>query len=636
MRPKGKMSPMFRRTTIRVVLSVGIACVLLGALIGSARAFSAAENQAVAGKIAPDVWAASSDGAETEFLVVLGEQGDVSAAHQIANRNARLQYVYDVLRGVAARSQAPLKAELDASGVDYRAFYVANVVWVRAERGVLASLARRAEVAKIVANPEIREMLPDRDSAQGVSVPAEVEWNVAQINADRVWALGYRGQSIVVAGQDTGYEWDHLALVRQYRGWNGTSASHDYNWHDAIHSGGGICGADSSVPCDDTGHGTHTMGTIVGDDGGVHQIGVAPGARWIGCRNMDRGVGTPATYIECFEFFLAPYPIGGNPLTDGEPGLAPHVINNSWSCPPSEGCSWETLQTVVENVRAAGIFVVVSAGNEGSSCSSVQDPPAIYDAAFSVGATNSSDDIASFSSRGPVTVDGSGRLKPDVAAPGVGIYSSVPGGGYAVRQGTSMAGPHVAGTVALLWSAEPALIGDIDATEWAITSTTVPLTSSQYCGNDGPGDVPNNVYGYGRVDALAALPDLLVSKLARFSGHLLPDALIYTLSTTNTGLANLAAVVLSDTIPAGVGFLGASGNYVRAGDNVTWALGGLNAGASASVNLTVSVEGLTPGMPIVNGSYGVSTTHMAEPVMGRSVTVTIPYRYLLVIVMRDA
>ncbi|MGV8039523.1 MAG: S8 family serine peptidase [Thermoanaerobaculaceae bacterium] len=186
------------------------------------------------------------------------------------------------------------------------------------------------------------------------------------------------------------------------------------------------------------------MGTMVGDDGGTNQIGMAPQAKWIGCRDMDGGVGTPASYADCFQFFMAPTDLTcQNPDT----AKAPHVINNSWGCPPSEGCTDpNVLKTVVENTRAAGIVVVVSAGNSGSSCSTVSEPAAIYDASLTVGATTSTDSIASYSSRGPVTVDGSNRLKPDVSAPGSNIRSSVPGGGYEGGwSGTSMAGPHVAG-----------------------------------------------------------------------------------------------------------------------------------------------------------------------------------------------
>ena len=327
-------------------------------------------------------------------------------------------------------------------------------------------------------------------------MPEGIEWNVTKIHAPDVWALGYTGQGVVVAGEDTGYQWDHPALKGQYRGWSGSAADHNYNWHDSIHSGGGSCGPDAVAPCDDTDHGTHTMGSMVGDDGGNNQIGVAPGAKWIGCRNMDQGNGTPATYSECFEWFIAPTDLQGeNP----DPSQSPHVINNSWSCPPSEGCTDPlVLQAVVEATRAAGIEVVVSAGNSGPGCGSVDSPAAIYDASFSVGATSNTtnDTIADFSSRGPVTVDGSNRLKPDVSAPGVNVRSSVPVNGYANFSGTSMAGPQVVGLVALLLSAQSGLKGDPDAIEPFVTQSAVPRTTAQTCGGVPGSTIPNNTYGW--------------------------------------------------------------------------------------------------------------------------------------------
>ena len=260
--------------------------------------------------------------------------------------------------------------------------------------------------------------------------PSAIEWNITKVNAPTVWAAGFTGQGAVVAGQDTGYQWDHPALKGKYRGWDGSTASHDYNWHDSIHSGGGSCGANSLFPCDDHGHGTHTMGTMVGDDGLGNQVGMAPGAKWIGCRNMDQGNGTPVTYSECYQFFIAPTTVAG---TNPDPSKAPDVINNSWGCPVSEGCTDPNVMlTIVNNVRAAGIVTVHSAGNSGSACSTISEPSAIYDSSTTVGATTSTDAIASYSSRGAVTVDGSNRLKPDISAPGSSIRSSVPGGGYRV------------------------------------------------------------------------------------------------------------------------------------------------------------------------------------------------------------
>jgi subtilisin family serine protease len=249
------------------------------------------------------------------------------------------------------------------------------------------------------------------------------------------------------------------------------------------------------------------MGTMVGEDASLtHQIGMAPEAKWIGCRNMDQGVGSPATYAECYQWFLAPTDLNDlNP----DPAKAPDVINNSWSCPQDEGCiDPQVLQSVVEAVRAAGILTVHSAGNKGQvGCASIDTPAAIYDASFTVGNTTSTDTIAASSSRGPVTIDGSGRIKPDISAPGTSILSSVKDGGYVSLSGTSMAAPHVAGLAALLFSAQPSLIGQIDQIESLITSTAVHVQVNPTYINCGgiPGTVyPNNFSGWGRIDALNA------------------------------------------------------------------------------------------------------------------------------------
>ncbi len=492
-----------------VLLFVSLAALSIGAFFASYAAADilSAEN---AWQEKVDAWVLETavNDQETEFLVFLAEQADVSGAEHLQTKEEKGQYVFDRLTAVAQRTQTPVIAALEAAGVEYRPFWVANMIWVRGNADVVASMARRADVAHIYANPTVHLDEPEIIDVEAVNSAIEtataVEWNITHVGAPDVWALGYDGTGIVVAGQDTGYDWDHPALKNQYRGWNGAAADHNYNWHDSIHSGGGSCGADSPEPCDDSQHGTHTMGTIVGDDGGTNQIGMAPGARWIGCRNMDQGNGTPATYTECYQWFMAPTQLdGSNP----DPSMSPHVINNSWGCPPSEGCTDPNVMlTVVNNVVAAGIITVHSAGNSGSSCESVSDPAAIYDASYTIGATDSSDNIASFSSRGPVTIDGSGRMKPDISAPGVNIRSSVPGGGYAGGwQGTSMAGPHVAGAVALLLQRAPSLIGDSAAVENLLNANALPRTSTQTCGGVPGSSIPNNTFGWGRLDILAAV-----------------------------------------------------------------------------------------------------------------------------------
>jgi len=446
--------------------------------------------------------------ATNEFLVILSEQADLSGATALKTKAAKGRYVFERLTEVAQRTQQPLLKTLQEKKLEYQPFWVANMICVRGDLPAIQSLAQRADTARIVANSANRvpDLLPVTAAPR---ITSSVEWNLSQVHAPDVWALGYTGQGVVVGGQDTGYQWNHPALINHYRGWDGTNANHNYNWHDAIHgpnphnTGDNPCGYNLTAPCDDNSHGTHTMGTMVGDDGAGNQIGMAPGAKWIGCRNMERGWGTAATYLECFQWFLAPTDLNDqNP----DPSKAPDVINNSWYSDASEGTTnLFVFQTAVENLRAAGVVVVVSAGNEGSGCSTITSP-AIYDASFSVGATDSGDNIAGFSSRGPVTVDGSNRLKPDVSAPGVNIRSSVPVNSYAGGwSGTSMAGPHVVGLVALLLSAHPELRGHVDTIEHIIESSAVPRTDSQSCGDIPGTDVPNNTYGWGRVDALAAL-----------------------------------------------------------------------------------------------------------------------------------
>ncbi len=451
-------------------------------------------------KVEPWVLETAAQGA-TEFLVMLREQADLSPAARLATKAERGKFIYQALTAAAGHSQPPVIAALQKMGAEYRSYWVVNAIWVRGDLSVIATLAQRPDVAHLYANPEVKLDAP-HEEAVAATLPEGIEWNIALVGVPELWALGYTGQGAVVGGADTGYQWDHPALKNQYRGWDGQTASHDYNWYDATDN-------PSLTPIDPVGHGTHTMGTMVGDDGGSNQIGMAPGARWIGCRNMDKnGMGSPETYIACYEWFIAPTRVDG--VSDPRPDLAPDVINNSWSCPVSEGCTEpDVLLIAVQNVRAAGILTVHSAGNNGPSCSTVNAPAGIYAESFSVGATNDLDTLASFSSRGPVTVDGSNRPKPDISAPGVGVRSAYPDGVYASMSGTSMAAPHVAGLVALLVSVDPTLRGQVDVLENVIEQSAKQISSTD-CSSSG---VPNNLYGWGRIQAWEAYRLLVFERI---------------------------------------------------------------------------------------------------------------------------
>ncbi|HEU5012580.1 MAG TPA: S8 family serine peptidase [Roseiflexaceae bacterium] len=427
------------------------------------------------------------------LFVIMRAQADTSQAASIANRDERLQFVYHTLTEQADTTQANLRASLDRLGVNYQPYYLVNALEVNGGPLVRAYLMTRGDVAEVLDSPHLRPLpasLPVERGARA-SEPNTLQWNLTAIGADRVWnELHVTGKGIVIGQSDSGVDGSHPALAAGYRGHGGQN---DYNWFDPW--------TGTSAPTDFGGHGTHTLGTALGRGG----IGVAPDAQWFACVNLQRNLGDPALYLDCMQFMLAPFPQGGNPLKDGNPTLAAHVLNNSWGCPEIEGCDAEALAPATRALRDAGIFVVASAGNSGPECSTVTDPIAIYDSAFSVGAVDANGNVTSFSSRGPVTVDGSGRPKPDIAAPGDDVLSSLPGGTYGANSGTSMAGPHVVGVVALMWSANPRLIGDIPRTEQILRQTAQPYTGAQQPGCFSAENGVSNAYGYGIVDAYAAV-----------------------------------------------------------------------------------------------------------------------------------
>lgn len=464
-------------------------------------------------KIDPALEAILQAGDRADCIVLLKAQTDLRDAYLIKDKKAKGRYVFTQLYQHHQRKQASLRAFLQTEGISYTPLYLVNALRVKADWDILRKVANRPEVARIMSNPKMKVPRLRPESPRLEARSQEPEWNLLDIGADQVWAMGYRGEGVVVGGQDTGFDWQHPTLIRQYRGSQGDTVDHNYNWYDAIHEYSSLhaeatnpCGLSITVPCDDNVHGTHTMGTMVGEDTLGNQIGVAPKAQWIGVRNMERGYGSPFSYLEAFQWFLAPTDVhGDNP----NPDLAPHVINNSWYCPDLEGCNESNislLETAVENLRAAGIVVVTSAGNFGSDCETITELPAVFPASFAVGATDINQQIAAFSSRGPVyRSDGSIMIKPDVAAPGVNVRSASLNGGFSAYSGTSMAGPHVVGTVALMISANPALAGQVDSIEAILRRTARPRFSNQDCGPLAGDQSPNAVFGYGMIDARAAV-----------------------------------------------------------------------------------------------------------------------------------
>ena len=347
---------------------------------GSSRAIGqrVRDNALHPGKIAPWVVEHTANGQQAEFMVVLADQADLSPAATMPTKTEKGRYVYNALRNKSQTTQGPILQWLRQRGVEHRSFYVVNAVLVKGTREIAEALAARPDVARVEGNPHVHIDLSQPVSAAEAPsrsrIPETIEPGINYTHAPQVWDLGFTGQGIVVGSADSGVRWTHNALKPHYRGWDGATADHDYNWHDAIHdSVNNPCGNDSPEPCDDWLHGSYTIGTAIGDDGAGNQIEMAPGAKWIACRMIDGTLNTttPTRIMECMEFFLAPYPVGGDP-SQGDPSKAPDITNNSWTCGPDNGCSVDTLQAAIEAQRAAGIMMVVAAGNFGSDCSSVR------------------------------------------------------------------------------------------------------------------------------------------------------------------------------------------------------------------------------------------------------------------------
>ncbi|NMO19901.1 carboxypeptidase regulatory-like domain-containing protein [Pyxidicoccus fallax] len=425
---------------------------------------------------------------KTSAWLILKQKADLSRASTIQDWNARGRFVVEQLQATARTSQAGLRGELNLQGVSHRPIWIINAIRVDADATTLKELARRPEVDRIVPDVPFHIPKPRPGVAPG---PGFTDWNIERIRAPEAWgAFGSRGEGITVGSIDSGAQFDHPALARQYRGRRADgTVDHNYNWFDPSN----VCGSPSQVPCDNNGHGTHTMGTIVGDDGepGPHQIGVAPGARWVTAKGCEEQSCSVEALLASAQWMLAPTDLsGGNP----RPDLRPQLVNNSWSGGPTD----PFFRDVVQAWIASGIFPVFAIGNDGSACGSAGIPGA-YPESYSVGAFDTNEAIAGFSGRGPSAFGG--ITKPDITAPGVSVLSSVPGGDYAFFDGTSMAAPHVAGTVALMLSAAPALVGDVAGTRALLDASAVDREDLTCAGTA----EDNNAWGEGTLDAFAAV-----------------------------------------------------------------------------------------------------------------------------------
>jgi len=474
-------------------------------------------------KISPELEKEFANNSQNTFLVKFKEQVDTGkVAKEVKAKNKQLS---NVKKELVVRSSivSELKIKSDSTQrnlkkyiekeksngnvKDYNSFYIVNGMAVTATEEVMRNIAAMPEVESIRPNGITKLIEPAKTTEAAVPAANSVEWNLEKIGVPDVWGLGIDGTGIVVGSIDTGVQWDHPALKTKYRGYdpaNPDNPNHEFNWFDATEANG-------KAPYDDHGHGTHTVGTMVGSEpNGTNKIGVAPGAKWIAVKAFTPNGGTDEDLIEAGEWMLAPKDSNGVP----HPEMAPDVINNSWGGGPGID-DW--YKTIVTNWRAANIFPEFSAGNttpyNPGGPGSVANP-ANYPESFATGATDINNKLANFSLRGPSPYDG--IQKPEISAPGVNIRSSVPGGVYEGGwNGTSMAGPHTSGLVALLLQTNSSLT--VSEIERIIKETATPCTDSQYP------VAPNNGYGYGVINAFKAVTSIMQG-ISEIKGQVSEDA----------------------------------------------------------------------------------------------------------------
>ncbi len=448
-----------------------------------------------------------------------------------ANRDERRTLILSALQSHAARTQARLRAQLQALTARgmarrVRPLWIGNVIGADLTKSEIMRLAQFSEVDHINYNPKRDVFLGAESSSTPAPLPAarsaaaraylrpetlapaafgndEIECGVQQMQAPRVWnELGNTGNGAIIAVIDTGVCWTHTDIANQI--W--VNPGEDLNNNGVVMDPADVNGVDNDgngfvddligwdfdngdrEPNDDNSHGSHCAGTVAGDGTGGTQTGMAPDAKVM-------AVKVGVQFSDEVDVWNAMQYAAAN---------GAHAISMSLGWPHNQNPDRPTWRTNCENTIDAGTAMVIAAGNEGSGAEpdNVRTPGDVP-RVITVGAVDCNDNIAGFSSRGPITWQGiapyndhpfpPGLIKPDVSAPGVDTKSNDVCTGYSFKSGTSMATPHVAGAVALMVSANPGFTPD--DIKQVLEETSVDLGS--------PGK--DNEYGTGRVDVYEAV-----------------------------------------------------------------------------------------------------------------------------------
>ena len=455
------------------------------------------------------------DNEKIKVNMLLTEQSDATAllreAEFYSNKQEQRQFVIETLKQQAEASQAELLKnleEMERNGMveDVQTFWLVNCVSCLANKAAINDLAQRRDIMTIYHREEAQWIFEQEATPAPRNNDREITQNLLQVNAPQVWEQGYTGTGVLIALIDTGVRLDHADL--EGRLWDGGAEypnhGYDFYYHD-------------NDPSDDIGHGTHVVGTICGTGASGSQTGIAPGATIMALKAFNsEGVGEETHWVAAMQFAL-------------EHGA--DLMNMSLGRPQPNAAQKLMMRQACDNTLAAGVVVAACAGNLRQMEFMVPPPNNIYtpgdcppphlhedqlvnpgglSCVISVGAVDYDNAIAPFSSEGPSQwtdvaqyndypfTAGStteiGLIRPDICAPGVQIksldYNTIDG--YTLMDGTSMATPLVAGTIALMLSKNheltPAQIDEI------LEHTAVKLTEHK-----------SNDFGAGLLDALTAV-----------------------------------------------------------------------------------------------------------------------------------
>jgi subtilisin family serine protease len=408
---------------------------------------------------------------------------------RLTSRVAILETQHAILKDHADVVQADVTAMLEKARVAGKRHYL-DQLWITNElivrdidRETVEQLRNHPDVESLVAEQFIQ--LEETEEGESFDLrdynnTIQNQWGIVNVNAPAAWARGFTGTGITIGNIDTGARHTHVSLAPTYRG-NNPGENHDYNWRAPT--------GNAAVPSDTNGHGTHCIGSHSGTDG----IGVAPNSRWTSCRGCATAACSTFDLNSCGNFMACPTNTAGGAA---QCARAPNVVNNSWG--GGGGQTWfNPILTAWRNGNIAGVFAI---GNSGTACSTVGSP-GDQPLAFGVGSITSTNALSTFSSVGPGPA---GAVKPNVAAPGTSVASAshLADTGLRTLSGTSMASPHVAGAVALVFQARG---GTVVAAQERLTSTAVAHASAgRTCVGRPEGTRPNNHVGYGRIDSNAA------------------------------------------------------------------------------------------------------------------------------------